>query len=179
MKNFFARTGAAPGPRARPVDARREPGWFVRFYAAVAASRVARLLSRHVAWKLDPVLLRLTGGRVATTLVFPTAVLETDGARTGIRRRNAVIYFPDGEDAIIVASNAGSATHPAWYHNLRAHPDVVLGGTPRRASVVDDPAERRRLWTLADRVFPAYVPYRLAAGRAHRTIPIIRLTPRS
>ena len=128
-----------------------------------------------MSWKLDPFLLRVTRGRVATTLVFPTALLETTGARTGTRRHHAVIYFNDGGGVVIVASNAGAASHPAWYHNLCAHPDVVLGGVPMRAVVVDDEDERARLSTLADRVFPAFADYRRIAAEHDRTIPIVRL----
>lgn len=50
-------------------------------------------------WKLDPLpllLLQLTHGRFATTLLFPTAVLETKGAERGMRRHNAVPYLNDG-----------------------------------------------------------------------------------
>ena len=131
-----------------------------------------------MSWKLDPLLLRLTRGRLATTLVFPTAVLETRGVRSGARRRNAIIYFHDGDRVTIVASNAGSSRHPGWYHNLRAHPDVVFGGIAMRATVVDDDRERTRLWQLADRVFPAFASYRRDAARVKRTIPIVQLTPR-
>lgn len=123
-------------------------------------------------------LLRLTRGRLATTLVFPTAVLETTGAKSGAPRRNAIIYFHDGERVIIVASNAGSPRHPSWYHNLRARPDVVFGGIPMRAAAVEDEAERERLWRLADRVFPAFASYRRDAARVNRAIPIVQLTPR-
>jgi deazaflavin-dependent oxidoreductase (nitroreductase family) len=125
-------------------------------YAALAATSLSRFVSRHVSWKLDPMLLRATRGRLATTLVFPTAVLETTGAKSGARRRNAVIYFHDGDRVTIVASNAGSPRHPSWYHNLRAHPDVIFGGIAMRVTVVDDEPERDRLWQLADRVFPAF-----------------------
>jgi deazaflavin-dependent oxidoreductase (nitroreductase family) len=178
------RAGAEPAqPRRcatplRYVDATREPGRFARVYAALAATPVARAVSRLVSWKLDPLLLRATGGRIATTLVFPTAVLETTGARTGEPRRNAVIYFHDGDTVTIVASNAGDARHPSWFHNLRAHPDVVFGGTAMRATVVEDDAERERLWCLADRVFPAFASYRRNAARVHRRIPIVQLVPR-
>lgn len=160
----------------RHVDPTRPPGIIVRAYATIAATRVARFISRRVSWKLDPLLLRLTGGRLATTLVFPTALLETTGARTGARRRHAVIYFNDGDRVVIVASNAGAPSHPAWYHNLCAHPDVVLGGVPMRAAVVDDDEDRARLWTLADRVFPAFADYRRSADELARTIPIVQLT---
>ena len=135
-------------------------------------------MSRHVSWKLDPWLLRATRRRMATTLVFPTAVLETTGAKSGARRRNAVIYFHDGERVTIVASNAGSPRHPSWFHNLRADPDVVFGGVAMRATVVKEGAERDRLWTLADRVFPAFANYRRDAARVKRSIPIVQLTPR-
>lgn len=167
-----------PAP-LRPVDPTRRPGWVVRAYAALAATRVAKFISRHVNWKIDPLLLRLTGGRIATTLVFPTALLETEGARSGARRRNAIIYFHDGDRVTIVASNAGAPSHPAWFHNLRVHPDVTFGGIPMRATVVDDEAERARLWVLADRVFPAFASYRRDATAAHRTIPIVQLAPRA
>jgi deazaflavin-dependent oxidoreductase (nitroreductase family) len=162
----------------RYVDPTRPPGIPSRALATIAASRPARFISRHVSWKLDPLLLRLSGGRLATTLVFPAAVLETVGAKTGVRRRNAVIYFHDGQRVTIAASNAGNPAHPAWYHNLLAHPDVAFGSVPMRATVVNDAAECERLWTLADRVFPAYARYRRDAAKADRTIPIIQLTAR-
>jgi len=136
-----------------------------------------RAVSRTIGWRLDPVLLRITGGRVATTLVFPTAVLETRGARTGARRRNAVITVADGDRTVIVASHAGAPRHPAWFHNLRADPDVLLGGRPMRASVVEDDDERRRIWVLADGVFPGYERYRRDAAATGRTIPLVVLEP--
>jgi deazaflavin-dependent oxidoreductase (nitroreductase family) len=160
----------------RPVDPTVPPGRIARAYAALAVTRVARFISRHLSWKLDPLLLRVTRGRFATTLLFPAAVLETRGARTGVLRRNAIIYFHDGDRVTIVASNAGAPSHPAWFHNLCAHPDVTFGGIPMRATVVVDPAEQARLWVLADRVFPAFARYRRDAAAARRTIPIIQLT---
>ena len=156
----------------------RPPGPVERAYAALATTRLARFVSRHVSWRLDPVLLRLTGGRLASTLVFPTAVLETRGARSGARRRNAVITVADGDSTVIVASNAGDPRHPAWFHNLRADPAVLLGGRPVRATVVADEAERERIWALADDVFPAFARYRRDAAAAGRTIPLVRLDPR-
>jgi deazaflavin-dependent oxidoreductase (nitroreductase family) len=165
-------------PALRVVDPTRPPNLFVRVYAAFAATRAARFISRHLSWKLDPLLLRVSRGRLSTNLVFPAAVLETHGARSGARRCHAIIYFHDGERVTIAASNAGSPRHPAWYHNLRAHPDVNFGGIPMRATVVDNESEQERLWVLADRVFPAYARYRRDAAKAKRTIPIVQLTRR-
>jgi deazaflavin-dependent oxidoreductase (nitroreductase family) len=161
----------------RRIDPTGEPGRFARAYAALATSRVARFISRHISWKLDPLLLRWTGGRLATTLVFPTAVLETRGAKTGETRRNAIIYFHDGDRVVVVASNAGDPRNPSWYHNLRANPDVLFGGGEMHATVVTDEAERARLWALADRIFPAFATYRRDAAATGRTIPIVQLAP--
>jgi deazaflavin-dependent oxidoreductase (nitroreductase family) len=135
-------------------------------------------VSRRFVWKFDPLLLRLSGGRIGSGLLLPTALLETRGARTGLPRRNGVIYFHDGDRVTIIASKLGLPEHPAWFHNLRADPDVKLGGRPFHAEVVDDEPERARLWQLADRVFPRYADYRERAARAGRVIPIVQLRPR-
>jgi deazaflavin-dependent oxidoreductase (nitroreductase family) len=109
-------------------------------------------------------------------MVIPTLLLETVGARSGQPRRNGVIYFHDGNRVILAASNAGRPAHPAWFYNARANPDVRLNGRPCLAEVVEDDAERARLWGLADRVFPPFATYRETAARSGRTIPILRLT---
>lgn len=158
------------------VDPHRPRSRLSRAYAAFSATRLGRFLSSRFAWKIDPFLLRVTRGRVGSGFVLPTALLETRGARTGALRRNAVIYFHDGERVTIVASKAGAPHHPAWFHNLCAHPDVRFAGKPMHATVVTDEAERKRLWTLADRVFAPYARYRRDAAKANRTIPIIQLT---
>ena len=160
------------------VDPHRSPGWFSRVYAAFSNTRLGRFLSIHVVWRLDPHLVRATGGRLGFNLVIPTALLETRGARSGARRRNVVIYFHDGERVTIVASKLGLPQHPAWFHNLVSNPDVTFGGIPMRATVVTDEAERDRLWALADRVFAPYATYRREAAKAKRAIPIVQLTAR-
>jgi deazaflavin-dependent oxidoreductase (nitroreductase family) len=160
------------------VDPNRRRSLFSRAYAAFSSTRLGRFISAKVVWKVDPYLLRATRGRVGMGLVLPTALLETRGAKSGAVRRNAVIYFHDGDRVTIIASKAGDEKHPAWFHNLRAHRDVTFGGIPMRATVVSDEAERHRLWTLADRVFAPYATYRRDAAKVNRTIPIVQLTAR-
>jgi deazaflavin-dependent oxidoreductase (nitroreductase family) len=160
------------------VDPNLPRSVFSRAFAAFSSTRPGRFISANVVWKVDPYLLRATGGRVGMGLVLPTALLETRGARSGVVRRNGVIYFHDENRVTIIASKAGDAKHPAWFHNLRAHPDVQVGGIPMRAAVVSDEAERARLWMLADRVFAPYATYRREAAKANRTIPIVQLTAR-
>lgn len=166
----------------RRVDPTARRGIAYRALAAAASSPPATWLSRQrvwsaVVWRIDPLLLRLTRGRLGTGLLLPTALLQTRGARSGLPRSNAVIYFHDGELVTIVASKAGRDGNPAWFHNLCANPDVLLGGVPMRASLVADGAERERLWELADMVFPAFAVYRDRAASAGREIPIVQLRP--
>ncbi len=164
--------------KLRHVDPYKRRG---RLYLAVcrlSATKAGAWLAVNIAWKLDPYLLKRTSGRLSTTGPLAAALLESRGARTDRPRRNATLYFHDGDRVTIIASKRGWPTNPAWYHNLRRHPDVVFGGLPFRAELVEDEAERQRLWSLADRVFPEYVDYREQAGKAGRVIPIFQLVPR-
>jgi len=168
----------------RYVDPCARRGPIYRVYVGLASSRFATWLSKQaiwsaIVWRIDPILLRVTRGRLGTGLLLPTALLQTRGARTGLVRRNAVIYFHDGERVTIVASQAGRSGNPAWFYNARANPDVLLGGQPYQAQLVEDEASRARLWELADRVFPAFASYRESAARAGRTIPILQLVSSS
>ena len=162
----------------RHVDPTIRPGLFRRAYASLANTRFGRFLSEHLVWKVDPRLMKATGGRLGMGLLMPTALLETTGAKSGEARRNVVLYFHDGDKATIVASKLGLPAHPAWFHNLVAEPNVVFGGLPMRATVVSDEFERRRLWALADNVFAPYADYRREAAKRGREIPIVQLSVR-
>jgi deazaflavin-dependent oxidoreductase (nitroreductase family) len=174
-----------PPPQSpRHVDPSAPRGPLYRAFAGLASSRFATWLSKQgiwsaIVWKIDPWLLRLTRGRLGTGLLLPTALLQTRGARTGLHRSNAVIYFHDGERVTIFASQAGRPENPSWFYNVRANPEVVFGGQPFRAEIVSDAAERARLWALADRVFPAFAAYRASAAEAGRQIPVLQLVPRA
>src|SRR5215212_8019170 len=100
---------------ARPlphVDPRARRGLVYRMYARLVGTRPMGWLSRAIAWRLDPVLMRLTGSRLRMGGLLPTALLETRGARSGLPRSNAVIYFHDGDRVTIVASKLGMPQHP-------------------------------------------------------------------
>jgi deazaflavin-dependent oxidoreductase (nitroreductase family) len=146
-----------------------------RAWAAFSGSPLGLRLSRLIAWRLDPHLLRWTRGRVGMAGPIPNLLLGTTGARSGAPRRNGVIYFHDGADVIVIASQAGADRHPSWFHNLCAHPDVTVNGEPFRAAIVQGEEERGRLWALADNVFPPFAGYRAMTARE---IPIVRLSPR-
>ena len=168
-------TGHAP----RRIDPRPRGRLFRAYTIWFGTTRPAMWFSRTVLWRLDPLLLRVTGGRFSLGLGTPTLLLETTGARTGQRREHAVIYFSDGDGLIVVASKFGAPEHPDWFHNARRNPDVRVNGLPYLAAIVEDAAERERLWALADQVLPAYAVYRERAAATGRTIPILRLTARA
>jgi deazaflavin-dependent oxidoreductase (nitroreductase family) len=166
----------------RYVDPRAPRGLLYRAFVRLAGSRFQRWLSTTAiwsatVWKIDPYLLPLTRGRLSTALLVPTALLQTRGARTGCIRRNAVIYFHDRERVTIFATQAGRPDNPSWFYNARANPDVLLGGEPFRAEIVEDEAARARLWELGDRVFPVFAAYRDSAALAGREIPVLQLVP--
>jgi deazaflavin-dependent oxidoreductase (nitroreductase family) len=104
--------------------------------------------------------------------------LTTVGAKTGRKRQSTVARFPDGDDAwLVVASAAGSAHHPAWYHNIAAHPDQVwieFGGrqlrvTPRQL----DGDARTQAWQRITQAQPRYASYQ---RKTDRVIPVIQLS---
>ena len=165
-------------PKLRYVNPYKRRGRLYSVLCQFSATKLGAWLSVNVAWRFDPHLLKLTRGRVSTAAPVAAALLETRGARTGESRRNATLYFHDGERVTIIASLRGWPKNPAWYHNLRKHPDVLFGGLPFRAEIVEDEAERQRLWGLADRVYPQYADFRQRAGKAGRDIPIVQLVPR-
>lgn len=127
---------------------------------------------------------RLTGGRVGGHLPgWPQArvlLLRHTGARSGEARVSPAMYhaLPGGAVAI-AASKAGQPTNPAWFHNLRAHPDaeVEIGSERRAVSArTATPEERRRLWPEFVAFYPGYEFFREGAG--DREIPIVILEPR-
>ena len=104
--------------------------------------------------------------------------LTTVGAKTGQKRQSAVARFPDGDDAwLVVASSGGSAHHPAWYHNIAAHPDQVsveFGGQQIRVTPTQlDGDARAQAWQRITQGQPRYDGYQRKTDRA---IPVIRLT---
>ena len=99
--------------------------------------------------KLHDTLYQRSNGWIGHRLPFapPMLLLHSVGAKTVQLRTHSLAYFRDGNDYLIVGSNGGGPRNPAWYHNLRAHPNVEINLGPKRipvkAHVVlpDDPCE--------------------------------------
>ena len=84
---------------------------------------------RKLGAKIDPWLVRVSGGRLDSALgTIPVGVLHVRGARSGVERKVPLLYFNDGEDVILIASSYGRPKTPSWYFNLKANPDVTPRG---------------------------------------------------
>jgi deazaflavin-dependent oxidoreductase (nitroreductase family) len=123
---------------------------------------------------------RATNGRIGHR--FPVVpdmlLLDHVGAKSGTRRTSALAYVDDPPNVVVVASKGGHPKHPAWFHNLKANPDVTVQiGSERRPvrARVAAPEERERLWPMALKVYP---PYRTYQERTEREIPLVILEPR-
>lgn len=126
---------------------------------------------------------RANGGavdRFGTDLVLVHSV----GAKSGVERIHPVLGLRDGDSWLIAASKGGAPEHPAWYHNLVAHPETVVetpdfrGGVetvPVTATVLDG-AEHDAAWAQFLRRSPAFAQYDERSGS--RRIPVVRLAPR-
>jgi deazaflavin-dependent oxidoreductase (nitroreductase family) len=143
------------------------------------STRPGSWLFARVMHHVDRPVFRLTGGRhTFASLVsgLPVVMLTTTGARSGRPRTVPVLGLPTADGLVVIASNFGQESHPAWYHNLRAHPEgeVTLDGTTRRCRAVEAEGERRaRIWEQGLRVYPGWSEYERRA--AHRRIAVFVL----
>ena len=133
-------------------------------------------------WFLHRGLRRVSGGRLGTRVArddqIGTLFLHTVGRKSGQPRVNGVFYLVEGSDLVVVASNAGAESAPAWWLNLQTQPDaqVEIAGQRRPIHARHASAdEATRLWPRLDAANPDFVAYRASA---HRSIPIVILEPR-
>jgi deazaflavin-dependent oxidoreductase (nitroreductase family) len=130
--------------------------------------------------RLHPKVYRATGGRIGRRLpgLPPLLILDHVGAKSGTKRSSVLGYVPDGDDILIVASQGGSPTHPAWFHNLKANPAtrIQIGAEARdvRARIAT-PEERERMWP---KVTAAYSGFQRYQDNTDREIPIVVLERR-
>lgn len=160
------------------VDPTSRPGRVGRAMRRIAMSRPGTWFAMKVSTRVDPLLLRLTGGRVSTGIAFPVVLLTVKGRRTGVERTVPLVYFTEGEEVVLIASSFGRAKHPAWYLNVTANPEVRLtgGGVSARYRAREvDGEERDRLFGLAERLYAGYGLYAERTGG--RVIPVLRLNP--
>ena len=119
---------------------------------------------------------RANGGKVGGTFTgAPMLLLTTQGAKSGETRVNPLVYLEDAGRYVIIASYAGAATNPPWYHNLVANPVVTIEvgahTIKARAEVTQEP-ERTQLYRKMEAMLPVFTQYQ---QKTTRTIPAIAL----
>jgi deazaflavin-dependent oxidoreductase (nitroreductase family) len=105
----------------------------------------------------------------------PLLLLTTTGARSGQRRTTPMMYIPDGDHLIVIASNVGASIHPDWYRNLVAHPQVTVEVGPETfdaLAIVMEGTARQQLWTRITELYPFFVEHQ---AKTTRQIPVIVL----
>lgn len=144
--------------------------------AQVAIARpLIRAMSAFNVW-----IYRASGGRAGGTWLrgAPICLVTTTGRKSGARRTTPLLYLRDGENVVVVASQGGMPNHPAWYHNIRAHPEVEVeigGERSKRLARTARSEERAALWPRLTAMYPDYDDYQ---ARTDREIPVVILEPR-
>lgn len=158
--------------------------WWMRLSLRVSATSAGTWLLSRTLPQFDRFLKRVSGGRLTLPRVMsavgaPIVKLTTTGAKTGTERNVPVLGLKDGERWIVVASNWGREEHPAWYHNLKANPEVKLTFKNQTGQYVAQELtgeEREAYWNRIKDVNPSLDTYQQRAG--DRQIPIVALTPK-
>jgi deazaflavin-dependent oxidoreductase (nitroreductase family) len=108
----------------------------------------------------------------------PLLLLTTKGARTGRSRTTPMMFVPDGDRLLVIASNAGAPRHPDWYRNLVANPDVTVEVTGEKydaTAIVTTGEERHRLFANIAVKYPFFTEHQ---AKIERTIPVVALVRR-
>lgn len=123
-------------------------------------------------------LYRLTRGRIGGKMFgFKVLLLTTKVRRSGQLRTAPLGYIEDSGTYVICASNGGSDTHPAWYHNIKSNPQVTIEVKEKRipaTAQITTGEERLRLWNALVAEAPNYAEY---AKSTTREIPMVVLRP--
>ena len=156
---------------------RRTLRWWERFLERIASTRPGGWFYVSIATGLDRRLLRISRGRVSCALTWPSLLLTTTGARTGRTHTVPLLYLADGDLLILVASNGGRPHHPAWYYNLKVHPQVqvaIRGRSGMYLACEASEEERTQLWPRIVDLFRGYASYQ--ERNVSREIPLMVLT---
>lgn len=119
---------------------------------------------------------RANGGKVGGQFEgAPMLIMHTTGAKSGKERVIPVMYQVVGDHFAVFASKAGAPSHPDWYHNLVAHPDITVevgSDTVAVSARVTKGDERQEIWTRQKKDYPQFAGYEEATTRE---IPVVLL----
>jgi F420H(2)-dependent quinone reductase len=147
-----------------------------------AKSRAGSWAILNVFTHLDRWLMRASKGRfssmVGTPLHHQSLVLTTRGAKSGKERNVPLVYLRRGSNIIVIASATGQKEHPAWYLNLKAHPEATVHVGGRAIPVTAKEAEGKERDDLYEEAVRFYSGFDIYRRRTERTIPVMVLSPR-
>lgn len=141
-----------------------------------ASSGPGSWLFARILHRIDGPVCRATRGRhtVSSLLAgLPVVMLTSTGAKSGRPRTVPLVGIPTEGTVALIASNFGQHRHPAWYYNLRAHPEasVSVDGKRRQVRAVEAEGERReQIWQAGLRMYPGYGQYEQRASHRHITV---------
>lgn len=172
----------SPSSAAAP-DSSKEPGTYTSKEVAPISEgqmRIAKPFLKLMTW-LNVTAFKATNGKIGGT--FPGGAPVCLVTMTGRKSRREItiplIYTPDGEDVLLVASQGGMPRHPVWYHNIAANPNVTIQvGSEAREMVARQATdeEKRERWPRLLSVYPAFDEYQ---RRTDRNIPVFICSPRA
>jgi F420H(2)-dependent quinone reductase len=160
------------------VSGRKGPfGWLTSTFPAPKPGGIT--------WKIENLvtathnwIFRKSGGRVLGNFDgAPLMILRTRGAKSGQLRESPVIYLADGDRMVVVASIGGNPRNPAWYHNMKVHPEIEVetkGNRRRMRAREASEAEADELWPRLLEMWPAWGDY---MKRTDRRFPVMILEP--
>jgi deazaflavin-dependent oxidoreductase (nitroreductase family) len=108
----------------------------------------------------------------------PLLLLNSVGKRSGKTHVTPVMYLKDGERYYVFASKAGADTHPDWYNNIKAHPDIKIEVGDETLDVHAEEIvgrDRDAIYRRQATLFPSFADYE---RKTKRVIPVIALTKR-
>jgi len=148
-----------------------------KFYSR--ASQAMGTTGLRLTGKLNIPLYRLSGGRIGGRIAkAPVLLLTTTGRKSGLPRTAPVVYLADGENLVVIGSNAGHGRTPAWSLNLQANPDAEVEVRRERRRVrarVAEGEERIELWRKHNNQYSGFDEYE---ARTDRDIALFVLKPR-
>lgn len=159
-----------------------KPSRFGMAIKKIASSRPGAWFLSYTLHHLDRAVMCLSRGRASLTALLaglPVLTIVTLGAKSGRPRSVVLVGVPRRDSVILIASNWGRSHHPAWYHNLKANPEVTLiyrGTSERYVARQVEGEERRACWHEAAQLYAGYDDYLRRAGG--RRIPVFLLTPK-
>ncbi|MCP4907822.1 MAG: nitroreductase family deazaflavin-dependent oxidoreductase [bacterium] len=147
-----------------------------RIGTRASSSAIGGMLYHVVCRRIDTLLIPISKGRLSMGPPGQTVLITTFGAKSGKLRKASLAFMWRGDSMVIIASKGGASRHPAWYHNLRADPRLVVqyrGAIEDRVAREAVGEEREKLFETMSSIFSNFAAYQARA--TNRKIPVMVL----